>query len=219
MAKQEKPVIVSMGDVAASGGYYIACAADSILAEPTTITGSIGVFGMAVNMEKFWKNKLGVTFDRYKTEKYADLGNPNRAMTNDEEEIIRFMIYDIYGVFKRHVADGRKMNVDSVEAIAQGRVWTGEQALKIHLIDKIGGLYDAIEIARKMAKIDNYKLIILPKSKNPFEKFFSMFSSTDIKTYLLKASLGDDYELFQKAKMAREMNGCYMLMPYSMDIN
>jgi protease IV len=219
LAKQAKPVIVSMGNVAASGGYYIACPADSIIAEPTTITGSIGVFGMFINMEKFWKNKRGVTFDRYKTDKYADFGNFTRPMTTDEEEIMKYIIGDIYTTFKTHVSEGRKMNVDSIELIAQGHVWTGEQALKIHLVDRLGSLDDALEMAKKMAKINDYKLVVLPKSKSPFEMFFNYFNMAGIKTYFMKQTLGNEYEIYARAKAAAEMNGIFMFMPYLPEFN
>ena len=214
LARQVKPVVVSMGNVAASGGYYIASPANYIFAEPNTITGSIGVFGMYLNTEKFFKNKLGISFDRYKTDPYADLGNPNRTMGKDEEAVVQYMIMDIYSTFKNNVANGRKISPDSVEMIAQGRVWSGEQALKIHLVDELGGLYDAIEKAKKLAKINDYKLVMLPKAKNPFEQFFRRFSMSKVKSYVLKQALEDDYDLYMNVKMAKEMNGVYMMMPF-----
>lgn len=219
LAAKVKPVVVSMGNVAASGGYYIACPANYILAEPNTITGSIGVFGMYLYTEKFFKDKLGVTFDRYKTDPYADLGNPNRMMTKDEEEIVQTMVMEVYTTFKNHVSEGRKIPSDSVEKIAQGRVWSGEQALKIGLVDELGGIYDAIEKAKSLAKITDYKLIILPKSKNPFEKFLRAYGMTRVKNYVLKQALGEDYDLYQNIRMAREMNDIYMMIPYKIEVN
>jgi protease IV len=219
LAKKEKPFVVSMGDVAASGGYYIACAADSILAEPTTLTGSIGVIGMIVNMEKFWKDKVGVSFDRIKTGTYADLGNPNRAMTKDEEQIIQMLIDGTYKTFIKHVAEGRKMKVDNVDSLGQGRVWTGEQALKNKLVDKMGGLTDAIEVAARMAKMDNYRIMVLPKMDNPIEKFFKTFNLTSIKVDLVKSFMGDDYLLYNQIKDVKEFNGIYTIMPYYFTID
>jgi protease-4 len=214
LAKKEKPFIVSMGDVAASGGYYIACAADSIFAEPTTLTGSIGVIGMMVNMEKFWKDKVGVSFDRIKTGNYADLGNTNRPMTKDEEQIIQMLIDGTYNTFIKHVADGRKMKTNMVDSLGQGRVWTGEQALRYKLVDKLGGLSDAIEVAARMAKMDNYRITVLPKMDNPIEKFFKSFNMTSIKVDLVKSFMGDDYVLYNQIKEVREYNGIYTLLPY-----
>jgi len=213
LAEKEKPFVVSMGDVAASGGYYIACAADSILAEPTTLTGSIGVIGMVINMEKFWKDKLGVSFDRIKTGNYADIGNPNRPMTKDEEQIIQMLIDGTYKTFIKHVAEGRKIKVDMVDTLGQGRVWTGKEALKNRLIDKLGGLSDAIEVAARMAKMDNYRIMVLPKMDNPIEKFFKTFNLTSIKVDLVKSFMGTDYDLYNQMKEIKEFNGIYTIMP------
>jgi protease IV len=213
LAQKEKPFVVSMGDVAASGGYYIACAADSILAEPTTLTGSIGVIGLLVNMEKFWKDKTGVTFDRIKTGSYADLGNPNRSMTKDEELIIQMLIDGTYNTFIKHVAEGRKLKVAMVDSLGQGRVWTGEQALKNRLVDKLGGLSDAIDVAARMAKMDNYRIMVLPKMDNPLEKFMKTFNLTSIKVELVKSFMGADYDLYNQMKDIKEYNGIYTIMP------
>jgi protease-4 len=214
LAKKEKPFVVSMGDMAASGGYYIACAADSIIALPTTLTGSIGVIGMVVNMEKFWKDKTGINFDRIKTGSYADLGNPNRAMTKDEEQIIQMLIDGTYNTFLKHVAEGRKMKTAMVDSLGQGRIWTGEQALKVKLVDKLGGLTDAIEVAAGMAKLDNYRITILPKMDNPIEKFMKAFSVSAFKAELVKNFMGSDYDMYNQVKDVKEYNGIYTIMPY-----
>ena len=218
MASEVKPVVVSMGDVAASGGYYIACAADTIVAQPNTITGSIGVWGLHLNLKEFWNDRIGFSFDRITTGNYSDLGNPNRALLDDEKEIIQVMANDVYDKFINHVSEGRNMSIEMVDSFGRGRIWTGEQAVEIGLVDKLGGMYEAIEIAANMAGIEDYKLKILPDSKNPFEKFLDAFSTSKIKEMVLKQALGEDYYLFSKAKQAKELNGIFMLMPYEIDI-
>ena len=169
LAKAEKPLVVSMGDYAASGGYYIACAADSIVANPTTLTGSIGVFGMIPNLSKFYKNKLGITIDTVNTGKYADMG-VNRPLSTFEKNKIQTNVKNIYTTFITHVGEGRNMSTTAVDDIGQGRVWTGYDAKEIGLIDTYGGLEKAIEIAAYLAKVEDYRTISLPKKKNPFEE-------------------------------------------------
>ncbi|MBT3612246.1 MAG: signal peptide peptidase SppA [Flavobacteriales bacterium] len=169
LAKAEKPLVVSMGDYAASGGYYIACAADSIVANPTTLTGSIGVFGMIPNLSKFYKKKIGITIDTVNTGKYADMG-VNRPLSTFEKNKIQKSISDIYIGFITKVGEGRAMNTTAVDEIGQGRVWTGYDAKEIGLIDTYGGIEKAIDIAAYLAKLENYRVISLPKKKNPFEE-------------------------------------------------
>ncbi len=217
LAKESKPVVVSMGDVAASGGYYISCIADTIVAQPNTITGSIGVIGIFANMEEFWKNKLGIQFSRISTGNYSDLANPNRTMTEDEKVILQSMIDDVYQQFTSKVAAGRNIPVEVVDSFGQGRIWSGKQALEIGLVDVLGGMDDAIEIAAGMAGLENYRLKILPKIKNPFEKIFSDFS-LKIKTRVVENALGEDYNLYRKLQQVRQYNGPYMIVPYSLDI-
>ena len=169
LAKAENPLVVSMGDYAASGGYYIACAADSIVANPTTLTGSIGVFGMIPNLSKFYKKKIGITIDTVNTGKYADMG-VNRPLSTFEKNKIQKSISDIYIGFITKVGEGRAMNTTAVDEIGQGRVWTGYDAKEIGLIDTYGGIEKAIDIAAYLAKLENYRVISLPKKKNPFEE-------------------------------------------------
>ena len=176
LAKAEKPLIVSMGDYAASGGYYIACAADNILANPTTLTGSIGVFGMVPNLKRFYKNKLGITFDTVNTNKYADIGM-NRLLTKFERNKIQKSVEDIYSTFITHVSEGRNMSTEAVDEIGQGRIWTGYDAKSIGLIDTYGGIEKAIEIAAFLAKVEDYRIISLPKQKDPFTELALQFSS------------------------------------------
>jgi protease-4 len=168
--KAKKPIVVSMGDYAASGGYYIACAADSIVANPTTLTGSIGVFGMIPNFQKLYKNKLGITIDTVNTNKSADMGI-NRPLTNFERNKIQKSVSDMYTGFISKVGEGRGLSKNTVDEIGQGRVWTGYDAKKIGLIDTYGGLEKAIEIAVLLAEIDDYRIISLPKKKDPFTEF------------------------------------------------
>lgn len=191
-----KPLVVSMGDYAASGGYYIACAADSIVSNPTTLTGSIGVFGMVPNLQKFYKNKLGITIDTVNTSKYADIGI-NRPLSNFERKKIQKGVENIYKTFITHVSEGRNMSITAVDEIGQGRVWTGYDAKSIGLIDTYGGLEKAIEIAALLAKTKDYRIITLPKKKDPFSQLAlkiggetSMFNivveKLGIKTNLIK---------------------------------
>ena len=177
ITKKEKPIIVSMGDYAASGGYYIACAADSIFSNKTTVTGSIGVFGIIPNLKKLYNEKLSVFFDTVNTHKYSDMGT-NRRLTNFEIDKIRENINQIYSDFINKVADGRNMDTLYVDNIGQGRVWSGAKAKEIGLVDTHGGLFDAIDAAKLIANIDDYRIIELPKKKDPFEDIFSKINSS-----------------------------------------
>jgi protease IV len=159
LTKKVKPVIVSMGDVAASGGYYIACAADSIYAQPNTITGSIGVFGIIPNMKNFFNNKLGITFDGVKTGQFADLGTVSRPLTDGERLIIQNQVNQIYVGFTKKVANGRKKSQAYIDSIGQGRVWSGTEALGNGLVDKLGNINDAIASAARKAKLKDYKIV------------------------------------------------------------
>lgn len=177
LTKEAKiPFVVSMGDYAASGGYYIGCAADSIVANPTTLTGSIGVFGMIPNLQNFYKNKLGITIDTANTNKYADMGI-NRPLTNYEKRKIQKSIENVYETFITHVSEGRNISKSSVNEIGQGRIWTGYDAKKIGLIDTYGGIEKAIDIASTLANINDYRIISLPKKKDPFSEFATKLAS------------------------------------------
>ncbi len=190
LVKKEKiPLVVSMGDYAASGGYYIACAADSIVANPTTITGSIGVFGMIPNLQSFYKNKLGITIDTVKTNKSADMGI-NRPLTSFERKKIQKSVENIYNTFIKHVSEGRDMTIEYVDEIGQGRVWTGYDAKHIDLIDSYGGIEKAIEIAKSLAKIDDYRIISLPKKNDPFTELILKLEGESSIYKLAKEKLG-----------------------------
>jgi protease-4 len=205
--KEGKPVVVSMGDVAASGGYYISCVADSIFAQPNTITGSIGVFAMIPNMESFFKNKLGVTFDRVKTGDYADALTISKPLNPQERKIIQNQVDMIYADFKQRVADGRDLDTAYVDSIAQGRVWTGLRASKIGLVDRVGGIDEAIRSAAKLAKIKEYNISEYPEPKSPFDEIFGSYMS-NAQSRMLKSELGEEnVQLLQQVKKIKDNFG------------
>ncbi|MAZ01424.1 MAG: signal peptide peptidase SppA [Flavobacteriales bacterium] len=211
LTKKEKPVIVSMGDVAASGGYYIACYADTIVCNPTTITGSIGVFGLMFNIKNMLNNKLGIYTDTVKTGEYADMMSMLRPMSNQEKNIVQNQIEKVYKTFTNHVAKGRNLDLVYVDEIAQGRVWSGEMAKKIGLIDVLGGLEEAINIASNMADLKEYKIISYPKKKNSIEQIVNLIETkqNDIK-YLNYEKVF--YDLQKKDKIQARL-------PYNIFIN
>jgi protease-4 len=199
-----KPVIVSMGDYAASGGYYISCAADSIIAEPNTVTGSIGIFAILPNMQKLFNDKLGVTFDGVKTGKYADLGDISRPLTPEERAILQNQVNRGYDDFTKHVAEGRKKTQAYINSIGQGRVWTGSQAIKLGLVDRLGNINDAVASAAKKAKLTDYKLVTYPEQKSIFNKFGAGLTA-EVKTRMLKSELGENYNTYQQIKTITQM--------------
>lgn len=218
LARKDKPVVVSFGDVAASGGYYISCAADSIFAQPTTITGSIGVFGIVPNMEAFFKNKLGITFDGVKTAQYADAGIFH-PLNENEKKIIQNGIDGIYEQFKKRVADGRKKDLAYIDSIGQGRVWSGDDALRIGLIDRFGGLQDAVDCAARLGKLDNYRLKEFPETQTIFDRIFGSSSSSG--SSKLKAELGEEnYKIYEEMLHIREMtNKAQARLPFQFFIH
>lgn len=219
LLKAKKPLVVSMGDLAASGGYYISCQADSIFALPTTITGSIGVFGMMFNTQRFFNNKLGITFDEEKNAPFADLGNSNRPMTSQEKQFIQNGVDSVYMTFKSRVAKGRHKSIAYIDSIGQGRVWSGEMGLHIGLVDALGGLPRAFKSAATLAKMKNYEIETFPKSRNRFQEIMSMLSGTDVKEkiakeYLLKQQMGSYYTWFKMiSRLQNDENHIFMLMP------
>ncbi|TZF82692.1 signal peptide peptidase SppA [Pedobacter sp. BS3] len=218
LTKKVKPVIVSMGDLAASGGYYISCAADSIFAEPNTITGSIGVFGIIPNMQKFFNHKLGITFDGVKTGKFSDLGNITRPLTDAEKVIIQNEVNRIYNGFTKHVAEGRKKEQAYINSIGQGRVWTGAQAVKNGLVDRLGNIDDAVKSAAKMAKISDYKIVSYPAIKSPLQSLLDN-SGDKLKDYFTKLQLGDQYKYYGQVQEALRSTGIQARLPYYITIN
>ncbi|QXU42781.1 signal peptide peptidase SppA [Pedobacter sp. D749] len=213
LTRKEKPVIASFGDVAASGGYYIGCAADSIFVQPNTITGSIGVFGIIPNFQNLMTNKLGITFDGVKTGKYADIMATNRPMTAGERFIIQNELNRIYSGFVSRVADGRKKSKAYIDSIGGGHVWIGTDAVQIGLADRIGSFNDAIKAAAKKAKIKNYKVVEYPDVIDPWKSL--MDEGTDrVKTYYTKQELGDNYMLYQQMKKVIASSGIQARMPF-----
>ena len=216
LTKKVKPIIASYGDVAASGGYYISAACDQIVAQPNTITGSIGVFGLLFNSEKMFKNKLGITFDRVVTNSMADLGNPNRAMTEAEAKLIQKGVEDIYGVFLNVVKNGRPTKFQdtlAVDAVGQGRVWSGSRAIEKGLVDELGGLNKAIFLAAKKAGLgEDYQVIYLPKEKEPFEALFDD-GAEDVKNFILeKLLLKEQKVALRHLQNYNDPRGIYMRM-------
>ncbi|GAA0545565.1 signal peptide peptidase SppA [Chitinophaga japonensis] len=207
LAKKVKPVVVSMGDYAASGGYYISCMADSIFAQPNTLTGSIGVFALLPNLQNFFKNKLGITFDGVKTGQYADLGTATRPLTETERKFVQNAIDSIYSTFKARVIAGRKLSPAVVDSIAQGRVWSGVQAQQLGLVDRLGGVNEAVACAARMAKVSSsYRLREYPAVKAPLEKLMKTLGN-DVRTSMVKQELGEQYSLYRQVKRLQEMCG------------
>ena len=216
LTKKVKPVIVSMGDVAASGGYYIACAADSIFAQPNTITGSIGVFAIIPNMKKFFNNKLGITFDEVKTGKFSEI-SITRPLSDDERLLLQAEINNIYKTFTQKVANGRHKTPEFIDNIGQGRVWTGAEAIKIGLVDRLGNINDAVKSAAKKAGLKEYKLVDYPDQKDPLKELFDD-SADKVRTYFTKQELGENYNYYQKMQSVLKTTGIQSRMPYEVVI-
>ena len=217
LAKLVKPVIVSMGGVAASGGYYIACPADKIVADPNTITGSIGVFGLLFNSEKLLNDKLGITVDRVTTNDYSDIGSPTRKLKDKERAVIQQTIEEIYDVFVKHVSEGRNLTWEEVDNIGQGRVWSGINAKEIGLIDEFGGLQDAVEFAKEAANLEIFRIVELPEQKEPFEQLISEITG-ETTNMLLKNKFGKAYNYYNQMESIIKMEGVQARLPYSFEI-
>ena len=207
ITRKDKPVVVSFGDVSASGAYYLSCNADSIFAEPNCITGSIGVFSILPNMQQFFKDKLGVTFDGVRTAPDADALTITKPLTALQKQYLQNEVDSIYYNFKSRVAEGRKKSIEYVDSIGQGRVWSGERALQLGLIDRIGGLQDAIDCAARMAKTNDYSLREYPEEKNILDLLLSSYGrSAHIKA--MKEELGEDgFKAYHSIKTLKEMIG------------
>ncbi len=204
--KEGKKVMVSMGDVAASGGYYIAANANAIYVQPNTITGSIGVFSIVPDFSSFMKSKLGVTFDRVKTSEFSDLPSVTRSMSPAESAIIQQQVDRIYMDFKSRVADGRKKQMNYVDSIAQGRVWTGRKAIELGLADQIGGIEDAVKAAAKEANLTEYKIKTYPEPKNFLEMLLDK-PVNDFTSRMMKQELGADHLIWQRVKSLKNERG------------
>lgn len=217
-AKKAKPLIVSMGEVAASGGYYISAPADTIVAQPNTITGSIGIFGLWFNVQELINDKLGVTTDVVSTGELSDFMNMARPLTEVERTIIQSGVEDGYETFISRVAEGRGMHPDSVKKVASGRVWTGTQAKERGLVDVLGGLNTAIQIAAdKLDAGEDYRVVYFPEKKPWFEEFMSSFTDK-VQARILQTQLGDQYPLYQKIQKLKHYQGVQVRMPQDMTI-
>ena len=226
LAKKEKPLVVSFGDVAASGGYYIACVGDKIFAQPNTITGSIGVFGLLPNAQKMFKDKLGITFDEVEVTKHGVLGGITKPLDAEEAAFAQRNVEKTYREFKQRVADGRsavKKEVNGVafdtayvETIAQGRVWTGNQAIQNGLVDEIGGLDEAIAYAVKKANLKEYRVKAYPEEKSFSEKLAESFG--DAKTQIVKEQLGEQYEVYKTIEWLKKTKGVQARMVYDLGL-
>lgn len=214
--KAKKPVVVSMGGLAASGGYYISCNASKIVAQPNTLTGSIGIFGMFPNIEGLTK-KIGLSYDNVKTNKFADFGDISRPMREDEKVVFQNYINEGYDLFLTRCSEGRGIAKDSLDKIAQGRVWTGNQALKIGLVDAIGGIDTAIEEAVKLAKLENYSVNSYPEKTDFFDSLL-LSGKDDLATRVMKGYIGDDYKLIKTLREIKEQSYIQARIPYELDI-
>lgn len=219
-----KPVVVSMGDLAASGGYYIACHADSIFAEENTITGSIGVFGMIPMLHNTMKNKLGITFDTVRTGRHSAFGTPFVEFSQEEDAMIQGRIEAVYDDFLEKVASGRKKTREQVHEIAQGRVWPGKKAKEIGLVDDLGGLDRALSAAAKLAGVEKYRTTEYPRTKTGFEQLLEQLTrnkDTDdgIKAWLIRSELGEMYPMYKTMRDIRQMKGIQARLPYELIFN
>jgi len=213
--------VVSMGDVAASGGYYISAYADSLFANATTITGSIGVFGTLPNAQELLEEKIGVTFDNVKTASHADLMTIADPLDDFEYAAIQKSVVEVYDNFVNIVAEGRDMSYEQVDNIGQGRVWSGEDALRIGLVDKLGNLEDAIACAARLASMGEYRTKELPKPVDPFEELIKELGGN--KTMSPEAILGDDFpelvKLYKQMRSAQRVQGIQARLPFMLEVN
>ena len=217
LAQKEKPLIGSMGNLAASGGYYILAPADTLVAHATTLTGSIGVFGTIPNAEELLNNKLGITFDVAKTNTYADFGSLYRPLKPAEKEYLQSGIENTYETFLNNVSEGRDMATSRVDSLGQGRVWSGINALENGLVDVLGGLNTAIDIAAEKANLENYKIVEYPKFEDPIEKLLRSLTM-EVRTRHIKKELGEYYKYLKDLKELATSQNIQMRLPYSLDI-
>jgi len=220
VARSKKPVVVSFGDVAASGAYYLSCNADSIFAQANTITGSIGVFSILPNLQGFFKNKLGVTFDDVKTAPDADEISVTKPLTATQRQFIQNEVDSIYHDFRSRVAEGRKLTMEFVDSIGQGRVWSGSRAQQLGLVDRLGSLQDAINCAAKMAGTSDYRLREYPEEKDWLGQLFESYRRSS-KAQQLQGELGEQgYRLYTGLRSIRSMTGSAQTrLPFVFSIN
>lgn len=214
--KAEKPLIVSMGDMAASGGYYIACQADRIVAQPTTLTGSIGVFGQIPNAEGLTE-KIGLDFDLVKTNRHSEGITLVRPMSPEQRELLQMNVNRTYELFVKRCADGRGMTPDAIKAIAEGRVWTGTDALEIGLVDQLGGLADAVALAAEAAGLESYGVAEFPE-KEDFMTRLMKEMSVSVEARVLRSALGTQYRYFKTLETLPQQCGVMALMPFEVEV-
>jgi protease-4 len=218
LTKKVKPVVVSMGNYAASGGYYIACNANQIVAENNTITGSIGVFGILPNFSQL-ATKIGINIEQVKTHQNAPEYSPFVPIDNNFKAVTLEGVEHVYKTFVNHVAQGRKMTFAQIDSIAQGRVWTGAQALKIGLVDKIGNLNDAITIAAQLAKVNDYSTVNFPEFNKDFNDLLGELPFVNSKQNFIKEEIGsENYKVIQQIKRLQNRKGIQAMMPFEIDI-
>ena len=217
LASKVKPVVVSMGNYAASGGYFISAPATKIYANPTTISGSIGVFGLIPNAGKLLEQKLGLTTEVVNTNKNSDFPSIYRPMNSYEKEMMQISIEQIYSDFVNKVASGRNMTAHAVDSIGQGRVWSGTSAQKIGLIDSIGGLYDAIKGAAQLADIRIYSITELPVLEDPYVKLLTQLSG-EIRMNILKKELGESVKYYNMVQEIRDLSGIQARLPFFLEL-
>lgn len=217
LLKETKPVVVSMGGMAASGGYYISCAANRIFAEPTTLTGSIGIFGMIPDVSELMTGKIGLKFDVVKTNEMSDIGTMARPFNEAESAQMQKMINRGYDLFTKRVADGRGMAQDSVKLIAEGRVWTGEQGLKIGLVDELGNLDDAVAHAAELAKVEKFRAVPYPGADNPFDQLLNQTKGGYLDSEL-RELLGEGYAVYSLVRNVKDADRIQARMPFEMNI-
>lgn len=217
LARRIKPVIASMGDVAGSGGYYVLAAADTILANPNTLTGSIGVFGVLLNAKDLFNNRLGISADVVNTNRHSDFGSVFRPMDAEEKNVMQLMIDDIYTTFVSHVAEGRSMEWAAVDRIGEGRIWSGINAKEIGLVDEMGGLTRAVEIAAERAGLEHYRIVELPKLKDPLEQIISeLMGETNMGR--LQKELGPGYKYYHHLRSVLGARGIMARLPFAFEI-
>lgn len=217
LLKEKKPVVVSMGGMAASGGYYISCAANRIFAEPTTLTGSIGIFGMIPDASELMTEKIGLKFDVVKTNEMSDIGTMARPFNEAESAQMQKMINRGYDLFTKRVADGRGMAQDSVKLIAEGRVWTGEQGLNIGLVDELGNLDDAVAHAAELAKVEKFRAVPYPGADNPFDQLLNQTKGGYLDSEL-RELLGEGYAVYSLVRNVKDADRIQARMPFEMNI-
>ena len=218
LLKAKKPVVVSMGGMAASGGYYMSCSANWIVAEPTTLTGSIGIFGMFPDMSGLITQKLGVKFDEVKTNKNSGFGTMARPFNETEMNYLSAYIDRGYKLFRQRVADGRHMTTDQVEKIAQGHVWLGEDAIKIKLVDQLGGIDDAVAKAAKLAKVGDYYTSAYPAKVDWMEQLLNQTSSGSYIDNQMRLAMGDYYSTFMLLKNINRQSAIQARLPYIINV-